>query len=450
MTAISEVTTVAAPAPRSASPRPGIAVAVRVELAKLSGQWPLRITLGLCVIVPAAFALVMRAASSRPADTLFGRWAGTSGFATSLTVLNWAAAYGAPLLAGLVAGDIFASEDRHGTLKTILTRSTTRTELFAGKAIAATLGVWFAFAVIGVVSLLAGLAAIGSAPLVGLSGQLIGTGPALALVAASWALTLLATTTFVALGLLLSIASRSGAIGVIGPLLVAIVLQLLEAIASGQIVRSLLPSTPFDAWHALFTGPVHAGPIGQGIATSLGYTLAFGGAAWWLLRRRDFAGADVPAARRRTAVRIGAAVATVSVVLLALSGVGPTALTHTQLETSIAATFGDLAEVRYQWQAGAVADTTIPWHAVCTRGGTPITGTTGSGKGAGDDWTCIVTDQRASDGAGPTTLDVTLKPNGCYQVQSSPGAVGALYITNLRGRSFINPLYAFDGCFGTP
>jgi hypothetical protein len=53
MTAISEVTTVAAPAPRSASPRPGIAVAVRVELAKLSGQWPLRITLGLCVIVPA-------------------------------------------------------------------------------------------------------------------------------------------------------------------------------------------------------------------------------------------------------------------------------------------------------------------------------------------------------------------------------------------------------------
>jgi ABC-2 type transport system permease protein len=450
MSAISEATAVATPAPRSASPRPGIAVAVRVELAKLAGQWPLRITLGLCVIVPVLFAMAMRAASSRPADTLFGRWAGTSGFATSLTVLNWAAAYGAPLLAGLVAGDIFASEDRHGTWKTILTRSTTRTELFAGKAIAATLCVWFGFAVIGVVSLLAGLAAIGSAPLVGLSGQLIGTGHALALVAASWALTLLATTAFVALGLLLSIASRSSAIGVLGPLVVAIVLQLLEAIASGQIVRSVLPSTPFDAWHALFTTPAHTGPIVQGILTSLGYTGVFGVAAWWLLRRRDFAGSEVSTARRRTVVRLSAAVAAPSVLLLAFSGVGPTALTHTRLETSIAATFGRLAEVRYQWQAGAKADATIPWHAVCNRGGTPITSNAGSGKGAGDDWACVITDQRASDGAGPTMLDVTLKPNGCYQVQSPPGAVGALYVNNQHGKAFINPLYAFDGCFGTP
>jgi ABC-2 type transport system permease protein len=450
MSAISHVTTVAAPAQRSGTPRPGVAAAVRVELAKLAGQWPLRIALGLCVIVPAVFAVVMRAASSRPADTLFGRWAGTTGFATSLTVLNWAAAYGAPLLAGLVAGDMFASEDRHGTWKTILTRSTTRAGVFAGKTIAATLCVWVGFALIGVVSLLASLATIGSAPLVGLSGQLIGTGPALGLVAASWALTLLATTAFVALGLLLSIASRSGAIGVLGPLLVAIVLQLLEAIASGQIVRSVLPSTPFDAWHAMFTAPVHAGPIVQAIITSVGYTVVFGSAAWWLLRRRDFAGGDVPAAPRRTGVRIGLAVAVISAVLLALGGVGPTALTDTRLETAIASTFGHLAEVRYQWQAGAQPDSSIPWRAVCNRGGTAITSTSGSGKGAGDDWACIITDQRASDGAGPTTLDVTLEANGCYQVQSPPGAVGALYITNQHGKTFINPLYAFDGCLGTP
>jgi hypothetical protein len=52
--------------------------------------------------------------------------------------------------------------------------------LSAGKTIAATLCVWFGFAVNGVVSPLAGLAAIGSAPLVGLSGQLISTGHALA------------------------------------------------------------------------------------------------------------------------------------------------------------------------------------------------------------------------------------------------------------------------------
>ncbi|MCW2540703.1 MAG: hypothetical protein JWN95_2428 [Frankiales bacterium] len=447
MSAITDAPAVAAPAGRRGLPhsRPGVAVAIRVEVAKLISQLPLRIVLALCVVVPAAFAVIMRAGSAHPSDTLFGRWASTTGFATSLTALNWAAAWAAPLLAGLFAGDIFASEDRHGTWKTILTRSCTRTRLFVGKAVAATLCIWFAFAVIAVVSVAASLAAVGSAPLVGLSGQLIGSGRALGLVAASWGLSLLWISVFVALGLLLSIASRSGIVGALGPLLVAIVLQLLEVIASGQIVRSVLPSTPAEAWHALLTAPVHAGPIVQAVLTSVAYTTVFAGAAWYLLRRRDFAGADaVPASKRRATVRIGIAGAAISALVGVLGGVGPTALTSSRLDASVAATFGNLAEVRYQWQTGAKADTSIPWQATCNRGA-------GSKKseGAGDDWACTVTDLRASDGAGASVLDVTLKTNGCYEVQSPPGAVGALYLNDNRGRAFINPLYAFDGCFGT-
>ena len=42
-----------------------------------------------------------------------------------------------PLITALVAGDIFASEDHNGTLKTILTRSLERWQIFAGKALAA-------------------------------------------------------------------------------------------------------------------------------------------------------------------------------------------------------------------------------------------------------------------------------------------------------------------------
>jgi ABC-2 type transport system permease protein len=445
---ITDAPALAAPAgPRSSQqPRPGVAVAIRVEVAKLISQLPLRIVLALCVVVPAAYAVIMRAGSTRPTDTLFGRWAGTTGFATSLTVLNLATAWGAPLLAGLFAGDIFASEDRHGTWKTILTRSCTRTRLFLGKAVAATLCVWFAFGVIAVVSVIAGLATVGSAPLVGLSGQLIGSGHALGLVAASWALSLLWTSVFVALGLLLSIASRSGIVGVLGPLVLAIVLQLLETIASGQIVRSVLPTTPSDEWHALFTDPVHAGPIVQAIVTSVAYTAVFAGAAWYLLRHRDFAGADaMSTSRRRATVRISIATAAISALLVALSGVGPTALTARRLDASVAATFGNLVEVRYHWQSGAQADTTIPWHATCTRGAG-----TRNNAGAGDDWACVVTDLRASDGVGANVLDVTLKANGCYEVQSPPGAVGALYVNDDQGRTFINPVYAFDGCFGTP
>ena len=39
-----------------------------------------------------------------------------------------------PLITALVAGDIFASEDHNGTLKTILTRSLERGQIFTGKA----------------------------------------------------------------------------------------------------------------------------------------------------------------------------------------------------------------------------------------------------------------------------------------------------------------------------
>ena len=232
------------PAGDEATSRPGLGVAIGVELAKLSAQLPLRIAMAASVVVPIAVAVLMRAVDTRPADTLFGRWSGTTGFATSLLVLNWVAAWGVPLLSGLVAGDIFASEDRHGTWKALLTRSCTRTQLFLGKALAALLCVTGCFALLGAVSVLAGLVVVGHAPLVGLSGQLIPAGHAIWLVAASWLLCLLPTAAFVTMGLLFSIIGRNTMVGVLGPLLVALLFQLLEISASGNVVRAVLLPTP--------------------------------------------------------------------------------------------------------------------------------------------------------------------------------------------------------------
>lgn len=452
--AAGETTSTTAPAlmPDAAVvPEPGVMAAVGVEVAKLSSQLVGRIVLPLCVVVPALFPVVIRLASTRPADTLFGRWATTSGYATSLTLLTWAAAYGVPLLVGLFAGDIFASEDRHGTWKTILTRSTSRTRLFAGKAIAATLVVWALYALVGFISVLAGTLVVGHAPLVSLSGQLIGSGHAFGLVMASWGLTLLPVTAFVALGLLFSIASRSSAIGVLGPLLVAIVLQLLETISTGQIARALLLSTPFEAWHVLLTDTPTTRVVIQAILTSLAYTAVFLAIAWYLLRRRDFAGTEIgPAERRRATRQIALTLVAAAAVLIGLGNLGPTALTAARLNTSLAATFGNLAEVRYQWQNHAPADGTIPWQANCTRGGTQPTLATSTDQGAGDDWSCTIVDTRPQDGGGPTILDVTLKATGCYQVQAPAGAVGSLYLNDKNGQSFLNPLFGFDGCLGTP
>jgi ABC-2 type transport system permease protein len=426
--------------------RPGLAAATRVELAKLTAQLPLRIVLGLCVVAPIAFAVFAKAQwPAGPSDTLFGRWSGTTGFATSLTLLNSATLYGVPLLSGLFAGDIFAGEDRHGTWKMILTRSCSRTDVFAGKALAAVICVWAGFIALGVVSLVAGVAVVGSSPVVALSGQLVPAGQAWGLVAASWAFSLLPATAFAALGLLLSIASRSSIVGVLGPLVIAGALQVLSIISSGEIVHAILPVTPFDAWHGLFTAPVHAGPLVQEAVTSIAYTAVFAGAGWYLLRRRAFAGSDaVPRVQRHATARIAVVMVAIAAVLAAAAGQGPTDLTASRLAASIAPAFGRLAAVRYQWQTGTPGDTTAPMSATCNRGA----GTQKS-RGPGDDWSCTVVDTRVADGAAPIVLDVALKSNGCYTAEAG-SALGALLINNWQGKPFINPVYAFDGCFGTP
>ncbi|HEX6453624.1 MAG TPA: ABC transporter permease [Trebonia sp.] len=426
--------------------RPGLRATTRVELAKLTAQWPLRIVLVLCVIAPIGFALYAKSQwPSGPSDTLFGRWSSSTGFATSLTLLNDAAVYGVPLLAGLFAGDIFAGEDRHGTWKMILTRSSSRTSIFVGKALAAAICVWAAFIAIGIASLIAGVGIVGGSPLVGLSGQLVSGGQAWGLVAASWLFSLLPATAFIALGLLLSIASRSTIVGVLGPLVIAGGLILLESVDSGTIVRTVSPGTPLDAWHSLLIVTGGAGTLIQGAVSSIIWTAIFGGAALVLLRRRAFASSDTtPRLQRRATIRLAVIAVAAGVVLIGAAGLGPTNLTAERLQASIGPVLARLSAVRYQWQTGTPGQANTPMTATCNRGD----GTQRS-SGAGDDWACVVVDSNPADGAQPVTFDVTLKPNGCYTAEAG-SAFGALLVTDEQGRAFINPVYAFDGCFGTP
>ena len=128
--------------PVAARPEPvrrsgGVSAVYRVELAKVSAQLLPRLTAVVCLLGPFVFALVMRTQTSTPADTLFGRWITSSGFAIPFVVLGFAGIAGFPLLASIVAGDIFASEDRLSTWKTVLTRSCYARGLFAGKTLAA-------------------------------------------------------------------------------------------------------------------------------------------------------------------------------------------------------------------------------------------------------------------------------------------------------------------------
>ena len=119
--------------------RPGVGTVYRWELRKLRAQK--RTYLGLGAAVARAADLRRRAARRRsgggPTDVPFGRYVRETGLAIPLVGLLFGSVWLFPLITALVAGDIVATEDNHGTLKTILTRSVERWQIFAGKVLAA-------------------------------------------------------------------------------------------------------------------------------------------------------------------------------------------------------------------------------------------------------------------------------------------------------------------------
>ena len=425
---------------------PGAAQVVRVELSKLAGQLPTRVVAAVVVLAPFAVAGVLKAQGAVPADTLFGRWVHTSGFALPLVVLGFAGSWGFPVLAGLVAGDVFAGEDRHDTWKLLLTRSCSRGEIFVGKTLAAATCAVLMVCALALSSLAAGALVIGTQPLVGLSGTLLPPGHSLALVLLGWSIALLPTLGFVSLALLSSVATRSSVMGVLGPAIVGVAMQLLSLVGKGEIVRTLLLSSGFDAWHGLFTANPYYGPVGRSAAVSVGYIVVSLAVAWIVVRRRDFAGSDAGGRSGWVVPARALAVAGAAVALLAVaSSWGPKSVTAGRLEASISTTFSNLAVYQqkllgHRVPAGAGLDV-LP---TCKRRGvsTPY-------SGQGDDWHCTLDVVGRQARQMPIGFDVNVRANGCYTAEGPPSVIGPATIRT-RGRGVVpNPLFVFDGCFDT-
>ena len=257
------------------------------ELRKLRAQGRVRLLFLVCLLGPPLLGLALRAQSGLPKDTLFGRHVHESGFALPLLVLGFAGTWGFPLLASLVAGDIFSSEDAHGTWQAVLTRSRSRSEIFTGKVVAASLVVVGMLVVTAVSGLLSGLAVFGSGPLTSLSGTPLAPGRAAALVLASWAATAPALLGFTALACLLSVLSRSSVVGVAGPVVLGLLMQLLALLGGLGQATGVLLTTPFTAWHGLVRDGAYFGPLWQGALVSLVWALACLVPARRVLLRRD-------------------------------------------------------------------------------------------------------------------------------------------------------------------
>ena len=439
----------AAVALRPAARRHAVRSVARVERRKLAAQLPARLLALVCLVGPFAFAAVLALQSGVPADTLFGVWVHSSGFAVSLVVLGFAGSWGFPVIAGVMAGDLFAGEDRHGTWKTLLTRSCSRRDVFAGKVLAAGTLVVAMVILAAVSSLLAGLIFTGAQSLVGLSGTMLAAGRALGLVAASWLLSLFPVLAFMSLAVLFSVATRNGIMGVLGPVLVALAMQLLALVGSGTWVHTLLVAGAFSDWNGLFVAHLFYGPLIEGTLVSIAWTIACLSGAWLIMRRRDIAGP--PVARRPGWVMPVRAVL-VSAALLALlaaaTNLGPAGVTASRLRAAITPTFNSLTLLQ-QRELGRVvpAGARLNVLTTCAR-------RAGASRGPGDDWSCTLDVFIPQPGAvpfqqTPVTYDVSVKSDGCYKAEAPPSFVGQQMMRDAQGNNVVNPLFTIYGCFDT-
>jgi ABC-type multidrug transport system ATPase subunit/ABC-type transport system involved in multi-copper enzyme maturation permease subunit len=268
----------------------GVLASLRMEWAKLAAQLKTWAVLATCLAGPLAFAAAMKLQSSLPEDTLFGRSVKASGFALPLVVLGFAAAWALPVLTSIVGGDIFASEDRHGTWPTLLTRGRTRAEIFAGKVLTALSFSLATVAALATSSVLAGVLVIGRQPLLGLSGNQLEPAKSMVLVLAAWASVVPPVLAFTALAILMSVATRSSAAGVGLPVLVGFAMEMASMLDVPDVVRRVLLTPPLVAWHGLFAEHPYYGPLVDGAVISGAYFIGCLAAAYRLVRDRDVGG----------------------------------------------------------------------------------------------------------------------------------------------------------------
>lgn len=282
--------TVVSAQPTPARSQASVGAAIRWETRKLRAQLRSKALLLGALLAPVAVVLVVGAQSRPPKDTLFGRFATENGFAMGLLVLGFASQWLLPLVTAIVAGDIFASEDEHGTWKTVLTRSVSRSRLFWAKVLVAIAFGLLALSLLALATLATSLLVVGRQPLVGLSGQLIPPGSALALVAGSWATMAPPLIAFTCLALFFSVWSRNAAVGIAGPVVLGLVMQLVGGLGGIEAIRPFLLTTPFEAWHGLLAEPRFTGPLLDGVVTSAVWSVASLAAAFLVLRHRDITG----------------------------------------------------------------------------------------------------------------------------------------------------------------
>ncbi|MFJ2393115.1 ABC transporter permease [Streptomyces sp. NPDC087843] len=429
------------------APRVSVARGYRFELVKLLSQWRIRLVILACWIAPALFVAAVSQQDSLPVDTLFGRWMHATGWAGPLVVLGFAGTWALPLLTSLVAGDVFASEDRLGTWRHLLVAVRSPRRIFAAKALASLTVILSLVAGMVCSSAVGGVAAVGNRPLVGLDGHLLTAGDAAGKVFLAWACALAPTLALAAIGLLGSVTLGRSPMGLLLPALVALAMQIAQMLPLPVAVRLALPGYAFISWNGLFTSTAQWRPLLIGIVVSSVWAVVATALAYVLFLRRDFTNLTDDGSPRRALVAgalplAGLLALTIGVVAGATGATG-SGIEQTKVQDSVAVAFAHL----YRQQAEelnrpAVTEAQLRASAACTKGDVAD-----GAQGAGNDWRCVVSwhlPDVVATGTAVYQLDVT--PDGRFVADGDgPKEVNGYFLVRTPIGDAPNPLWQFDG-----
>ncbi|WP_328414826.1 ABC transporter permease [Micromonospora sp. NBC_00389] len=417
------------------------------ELVKLVSQWRVRLVFLACLLAPAIYTAVISQQTSLPADAVYGRWMNQSGWAGSLVILVFMGTLVLPLLTCLVAGDVFAVEDRLGTWRHLMVAVRSPRRIFVSKAMAALTVTLALLAALLVSSLAGGLLALGTQPMPGLDGHIMDSGELTRTVLLGWLTIVPPTLAFSAVGLLGSVALGRSPLGLLMPVVIALILEGVQLMPVPVALRVATPMNAFITYRGLFMAPGQLGSLWIGLAVSLAWTALATYLAYRLFVRRDFTDLAYDGMGRRFLVAglapLAGLAAVTTVVVAVTTGATGTGIERPKLEASLATSFSHLYVLQTeQLNRQAVTEEQLHATAKCDKAGERV-----EDHGPGADWRCVVTWtlpgatatadaiyqlEVTADGRYVADGDGPIQVNGFFQVA-----------TPLGDRP--NPLWQFDG-----
>ena len=438
-------TTIAAPA--ATIHRVPVTRGYRFELVKLLSQWRVRLLILASFVAPAVFVGVVSQQDSLPSDTVFGRWMNTTGWAGALVVLGFAGTWALPLLTSVVAGDVFAAEDRLGTWRHLLVAIRSPRRIFLAKALASLTVILLLVAGLACASAAAGVATVGNRPLVGLDGHLLAPADAAGKVLLAWVCVLAPTLALAAIGLLGSVTLGRSPMGLLLPALLALAMQIAQMLPLPVAVRLALPGYAFIGWRGLFTSPTQLGSLLVSIAVSLLWAVVATALAYRLFLRRDFTNVTYDGSGHRAITAgvlpmVALLALTVAVIAVATPATG-SGIEQGKLQRSLATAYGHLYRLQtQQLHRPDVTEAQLKTAATCNKGDGLV-----ANSGPGNGWRCVVTwHLPGTPAVGQAIYQLDVTADGRYVADGDgPNDVNGYFLVHTPTGDAPNPLWQVDG-----